>query len=152
MRKILILAACGVFLTGCASTPDPEKVCTSEWISKSAGKAVAEITGDTQGAVKSIRKVASSYVEGKTPGPLQMFALSRSLKGLEKELTRGSGIRDLKTVAKTCNNPKIMTDGISAFVDGMGLPPQMVRIVESLPQYRNLIESHLRDIAPRAIK
>ncbi len=152
MRKLFLLAICGMLLTGCASTPDPAKVCTSDWISKRAGKAVADITGDTQGAVKSIRKVAGSYVEGKTPGPLQMFALSRSLKSLEKELTRGSGIRDLKTVAKTCNNPKIMTDGLTAFVDDMGLPPQMVRIVESLPQYRNIIESHLRDIAPRAIK
>lgn len=146
MRKILLLSLSCIILSGCASTPDPAKVCTSEWISGRSGKAVAEITKDTRGAVSSIQKAGNTYLGGKTPGPLQLFALSRSLKGLEKELTRGRGIKDLKTVAKTCNNPKILTDGLSSFVQGMGLPPQMMNIVQNLPQYRSLIETHLKDL------
>ncbi len=146
MRRLMLLAACPFLFSACASTPDPAEVCTTEWIKLRAEKAVTELLDDTQGAVKSMRKVTAKYVEGKTPGPLQLFALSNSLKSLEKELTRGRGIRDLRTLAKTCNDPKIVMDGMSTFMDNLGLPDRLRAIVQAMPKYQELLAEQLQGL------
>ena len=147
MRKILvtILATCA--LSACASTQyDAAEVCSADWIKPRAADALTELIDDTEGAVKSMRKVSTKYMEGKTPGPLQMFALSNSLKSLEKELTKGQGIKDLKILAKTCNDPQIVTDGMKAFVENLGLPQRISAFIEALPRYQELLAAQLRDI------
>ncbi len=146
MKKPVLIALSLSVLSACATTYDPKEVCTSEWIGKSSEKAVAELMDDTQGAVKALRKAAASYVEGKTPGPFQLWSLSNSLKKVENELTDGRGIKDLKILAQTCNDPKIVSDGLTSFVSELGLPPQMTRFVEELPRYKELMARHMRDI------
>lgn len=146
MRKITALSLSIVFLSGCATTYDPAEVCSASWVQPRAVKAVNEIVKDTNGAVKSIRKTADSYADGKTPGPLQMFSLSRSFEKLEKELTRGRGVKDLKILADTCDNPDIITDGMTDYVQGLGLPEKLTSFIKALPKYREIVESHLQDI------
>ncbi len=146
MRRFILIATLPLLLSACASTPDPAEICTTEWIAPRAEKAMSELMDDTGSAVKSMRKVADKYSRGKTPGPLQMFALSNSLKSLEKELTRGRGIKDLKTLAKTCDNPQIITDSMTEFVEKLGLPQRMSAFIQALPRYQELLASQLKDL------
>jgi len=143
-RSILLIAV--VFAVGCASTPDPDEVCTTRWVSERSFKAVDNILGETEDTVGAIRKVAARYAEGKSPNVFQLFSLSSKVKNLEDELLKGSGIKDLKTLARTCNDPAILTDGISSFVDRLELPAKMRSFMENLPEYRNLVTRHLQDI------
>ena len=146
MRRLFLIATLPFLLSACASTPDPAEICTTEWIKPRAEKAMSELMDDTGSAVKSMRKVADKYMQGKTPGPLQMFSLSNSLKSLEKELTRGRGIKDLKTLAKTCDDPQIITDGMTEFVSSLGLPERLSAFIKALPRYQELLESQLEDL------
>ena len=99
------LALAVVILQACATAPDPAKVCTSEWISARADKAIDQIESRTKSSMKTLVRAAESWAEGRKPGPFQLLSLSSSMRSLEKELLSGSGMRDLKTLASTCNSP-----------------------------------------------
>jgi len=146
MKNFIVMTLVAISLTACSSTPDPAKVCTANWIEKRSAKAVDNIFDDTEKTVRSLRKVGNAYLDGKSPNIFQLFSLARRVQSLEKELLRGSGIKDLKTVARLCNNPQVVKDGISAYVDRMELPDKMRSFMEALPEYRNIVEGHIRDV------
>ncbi len=139
MRRLLILSTAAILLSACATAPDPAKVCTAEWIKPRADKAVSAIEKDTRGVIKNLRKVAESYIDGKTPGPIQMWSLSNSVKKLENELEGGRGIRDLRTLARTCDDPKIVSSVMARFMRSHGLPDGLVNFIENLDQYQKIL-------------
>lgn len=150
MKKLIltpvIACALALSLSACSTTPKAEEVCTSNWIEKRSLKAVDNIYGDTESTVKTLRKIGARYAEGKSPSIFQMFSLAAKVKGLENELLRGSGIKDLKTVARLCDDPKILTDGIDNFMTRLDLPDQMRSFMERLPEFQNLMDYHLKDL------
>jgi len=150
MKRIVLTGLLAISLTACASTPDPEEVCTANWVQKRSVKAVDAIYKDTRSAVKSLRKVGTAYAEGKTPNALQLFNLARRVSALDKELRRGRGIRDLKTLARTCNDPQILTEGFNNYMNGLELPEKMQNFIEGLPQFKDMISEHIQDIQQKA--
>jgi len=60
---------------------------------------------------------------------------------MEKELTRGQGIKDLKTVAKTCNDPTIVSDSMRDLLERQGVSEKLITQIESMPIYESLISS-----------
>jgi len=69
-----------------------------------------------------------------------MLMLSNSLKGLEKELKNGQGIRDLKILAATCDDPKIISDAMGGFLRKQGLPDNIINFIEGMGLYQELIK------------
>lgn len=126
-------------ITGCASTPDPAKVCTAEWIKPRTERAIGKIAERTQSAMKPLRKAAKSYAKGKEPGLFQMMALGSAFTKLEKEIKSGRGIKDLKTVAKTCNDPTLVSNALMGYMQSQGLPSGMINFIQNLPMYQELI-------------
>lgn len=127
-------------LTGCATAPDPAKVCTAEWIGKRSDKAISRIERKAGRSLKSLQKAGESWSRGKTPNPFQMLMLSNSLKGLEKELKNGQGIRDLRTLSATCDDPKIISDAMGGFLRKQGLPDNIINFIEGMGIYQELIK------------
>ena len=134
-----LIIAFSITAIGCATAPDPAKVCTAEWIGKRADKAVSRIERKAGKSLRSLRKAGESWSKGKTPNPLQMLALSSSMKSLEKELKSGQGIKDLKTLSATCNDPKIISEAMGGFLRKQGLPDNIIRFIEDLDIYQRLI-------------
>lgn len=142
MKTLVRTAFLAVALTGlaaCASTPDPAKICTAEWIAPRADKAVAKIQKRAGSSLRKVSSVSRSFADGKTPGPLKLFALSNAVKKLNKELTQGQGISDLKTVAQTCNDPKIVSDSMRGLMERQGVSSSLIRRIESFPMYQSAI-------------
>ncbi len=137
--RLLVAITLTLGVSACATAPNPEKVCTTDWIETRANKAVSRIEGRTHASMKSLKSAAKSWSRGKTPGPFQMLALSRSLKGLEKELTSGRGIKDLKILANTCDDPKIVSKAMGGFLRNQGLPENIINFVENMEQYKSLL-------------
>ena len=135
----LMFILMGVLSTGCATTPNPEKICTSEWIGQRADKAVSRIESRTRSSMKTLTKAAESWSKGKQPGIFQMMALNNSLTSLEKELKSGTGIRDLKTLSKTCNDPALVGKAMNGFMRDQGLPTNLIQFVERLEVYQDLL-------------
>lgn len=138
--SLISLAILSASIAGCATAPDPAKVCTSEWIGKRSDKAISRIESKAGRSLKSLRKAGNSWSKGKTPNPFQMLMLSNSLKSLEKELKNGQGIKDLKTLSATCDDPKIISDAMGGFLRKQGLPDNIINFIEGMGIYQDLLK------------
>lgn len=132
--------ACAFALQACASTPDPAEVCTAEWIAPRAERALDRIESRTGKAFRNIRKAAASYVGGDAPGPLTMLSLRRSLRDLERELTDGQGVRDLRFLARTCDDPEFIEDTMTELLERQDLPRGVVAFMEDFGIVRRIVE------------
>lgn len=151
MQNLLFsgLLACtlgAITLGACASTPKAEEVCTAGWVADRTGLAVDNIYNETSDTAQSLKKIGAIYLEGKSPNIFQLFSLSSKVKGLEKELLRGQGMKDLKTLAMTCDDPRILTNGIASYVDRLELPEKMRAFMEDLPEYKDMVAKNLKDL------
>ena len=132
---------CVSMLGACASTPDPAEVCTTEWISARSDKAVDSIQDRASSSMKALNKASKTLAKGKTPGVFQQLALLSALNGMKKELTRGQGIKDLKTISKTCNDPTIVKDAMHGLMAKNGMSESFITKVENNPIYQGLIST-----------
>lgn len=126
-QSLLLLATfAGALLSGCTTTPNPAEVCTAEWIEPRANAAVERIERRVGNTLDAIRSVAKSWIDGDRPGPIQMFRLSNALDNLEAELTVGRGVRDLRMLAKTCDDPDLIQAEIESLLEREGLPEPLL--------------------------
>ena len=139
-RSLVCLPAL-ILLSACASVPDPAEVCTAEWISKSATKAVDSIEKSAKSSFKTFRDVSETWASGKQPGFFQLIALNGAMNKMKKELTRGQGIKDLKTVAKTCNDPNIIKTSMHDLLERQGLSNNLIGWIENSPIFESIISS-----------
>ena len=70
-----------------------------------------------------------------------MIALNGAMNKMKKELTRGQGIKDLKTVAKTCNDPNIIKTSMHDLLERQGLSDNLIGWIENSPIYESIIAS-----------
>ena len=139
-RSLVCLPAL-ILLSACASVSDPAEVCTAEWISKSATKAVDSIEKSAKSSFKTFRDVSETWASGKQPGFFQLIALNGAMNKMKKELTRGQGIKDLKTVAKTCNDPNIIKTSMHDLLERQGLSNNLIGWIENSPIFESIISS-----------
>lgn len=137
-RTAMLSIAAALMLSACATTPDPAKVCTADWISARSDKAISRIESKAKPALRNLSKAAESWAQGEQPGAFQLMALNSSVKSLTRELETGQGMRDLKTVARTCNDPDIIRTAMNTVMRDNGLSQQMINFVEGLALYRSL--------------
>lgn len=140
LRTVIVLPALAI-LGACASTPDPAEICSAEWIAPRATKAVSKIEKRAGSSLKTLSSVSKTWASGKTPNLIQMIQLRNSLSKMEKELTNGQGIKDLRTVAKTCNDPNLIKDSMSDLLERQGVSDNLIKWMESNPIYERLISS-----------
>jgi hypothetical protein len=129
-----------LLLTGCASTPDPARICTSEWIEPRAERALDRIETRTAKSFRALRKAGAAYVAGDTPGPLTLLSLRRSLSDLEDELKNGQGTRDLRLLAKTCNDPDFISETLTDWLERQNLPSQIMSFLNATNLTEYLID------------
>ena len=141
MRRTLFLIPALTLLSACASTPDPAEICTAEWITPRATKAVNQIEKSAKSSFKTFADVSKTWASGKQPNLLQSVALFSAMNKMKKELTRGQGIKDLKTVAKTCNDPSIIKTSMHDLLERQGLSDNLIAWIENSPIYESLIST-----------
>jgi len=137
--RISLLTLATVTMSACATAPDPAEVCTSQWISARSGKALNSIESKAGSSIKALTKAAESWSKGKKPNFFQLLALQNSFKGLEKELTSGTGMKALRTLASTCNDPEIISDAMGTLLRKQNLPDNMINFIENFEPYQRLI-------------
>ncbi len=148
MRSLFIsLAFSSVLIAGCATTYDPVEVCSAEWIKPRVDRAVGYIERDTKSLIKTLNKNADEFKSGKTPGPFQMIAISSAVNKLTKQLKNGQGVKDLKILRETCNDPDIVENALTEYMQDQGLPLPLIGFIKGLKVYRDVVDgsSTVRD-------
>ncbi|WP_298912225.1 hypothetical protein [uncultured Algimonas sp.] len=130
MRHVITIAAF-VALSGCATAPTAEQICTADWIEPRVDRAVGRIETRLDKALGALLDAGESWVDGRSPGPLTMFRLSNSAKALEKELKDGRGVRDLRLVASTCDNPDLIRTEILSMLERRGVSASLTGFLEA---------------------
>lgn len=143
MKKIVLSFIFPFILIGCATAPDPAEVCTAEWVAPRFDKAVNKIEKRARSTIKPLKKAGEALASGKTPGPFTMMRLSSTFDRLERELTQGRGIQDLKLLASTCDDPDIMTDAIRRVFEKQGLSTKAIDFIENFEFYKNILRENL---------
>lgn len=139
-HRFFILPAL-LLLGACASTPDPAEICTAEWITPRATKAVKQIEKSAKSSLKTLTSVSKTWASGNKPNFIQLLSLNNAMNKMKNELTRGQGISDLKTVAKTCNDPAIIKDSMHGLLERQGMSDNLIQWIENTPIYENIISS-----------
>ncbi len=134
-------------MTGCATSPDPAKICTADWIEPRAERALDRLEERTQTSIRAIRKAGASYIAGDTPGPLTLLSLRTALNDLEDEFKNGPGTRDLRLLARTCNDPDFIEKTLTDWLDRQEFPSQLIAFLNATSLLDRLIELAEGDIA-----
>lgn len=134
------LILCPIFLSACATTYNPAEVCTVTWIKPRVERALSEIENDTNSFVRTLKKSADSFENGQTPGPFQVLRLTNAASKFMDEIQNGRGIKDLRILRDTCNEPELVEDAMRDFLQDQGLPAGMIGFIEDLDIYQSLIE------------
>lgn len=116
-------------LSACATTPDPAKVCTADWIKPRTAKAVKEVKRETGRTIKSLKKNAEKMSKGGMLAPYRAASMLSSVQKLANNLQKGRGVRDLKTLAATCDDPKILRDGLVGYMEDVQAPKMLLDLV-----------------------
>ena len=144
MKALFALCAAALCLSpvlgGCASTLDPEEICTAEWIAPRAARASDRIEDKTARAFRALRKVGGQWVSGDKPGPLALLSLRNALDDLEAELKNGRGVRDLRLLARTCDDPQLIRSEITRLMERQDLPEPVLDFMRGSPLLDRLVE------------
>lgn len=132
--------AFAAIISGCATTYDPAEVCTAQWIKPRAERAVKTVEKDTQTLIRTFRKSSESFNDGRMPGAFQMMRLTNAVNKFVDRLENGRGMKDLRILSETCNDPEIITDAMAGFMRSQGLSDGIIRFIEDLDMYQEILE------------
>ena len=119
-------------LGACATTPDPAKVCTAEWIKPRAAKAVKELRKETGRTLKSLKRSAAKLDNGGSLSAYQAMRMMSSMQTLVKRLQNGRGVKDLRTLSATCDDPAIVRDGVVGYMEDAGAPQSLLKLLRDV--------------------
>ncbi len=138
---VLALALIGalVILPACTTVPDPAKVCSSEWIAPRADRAMNDFKKDTRSIFKKLKKTGNTVQKGKEIGPIQMFSLMNSLTRLGNKFENGRAMRDMRTLASTCNDPKLIQNAMTNFMREQGIDEKFIGFLNKFEAYQQML-------------
>lgn len=127
-------------LVGCAK-PTPEEICSPEWIQPRVDRAMKQFEKSTNKALKTLRKAGNKVEAGGEIGPLRMLSVLIALQSAVDNFVDGQALKDIRTLGKTCNDPKLVARSFRAFLKDKGAPDTVIDILEDLQEYQSLEEN-----------
>ncbi len=141
MRLLVsMIVLCSFVMAGCTTTPDPAEVCTARWIAPRAERAMNAFERDTDKIFRIFRKTADGYRKNGQVSPLQMLALMNAVSRLGEKMKNGRAMRDLRTLATTCNDPELIKSEMNKFLKKKGISTDFINFLNGLEKYRKLLE------------
>lgn len=140
-------------LGACATTPDPAKVCTAEWITPRADRAVNELKRDMGRSIKKLSRSAEKLQSGRSISPFALASMMNTAQGMVKKIETSRGLKDLRILSETCNDPEIIKDSFMGFLDDMGVPQQFRILFENMEalQLPNRANPAIKDTASESL-
>jgi len=131
-------------LSACATAPNPAEICSVDWISLRANKAMTQFERDTKPIFKNLRKLGDRAQDGRNIGPLQMYSLMNSMNKLARKFENGRAMKDMRTLAATCNDPDLIQTAMTDFMRQQGFSEQFIGFLNGFDAYRDLLDTGKR--------
>ncbi len=138
-RQLMASGAALLAMTACASTP-PMDVCSAEWVSYRANRAMDEFGTEVQPLLRTLRNASNQSGNGADIGPLMMVRLISAMTDLLDRFGNSDALFDLQLISDQCNDPDIMIDAFSYFLEDRGASPEVVGIIQEMGTLKRLME------------
>jgi len=145
-KFILTPIIAGVFavVSACATAPNPAEICSADWVSLRADKAMTQFKRDTRPIFKNLRKLGDRAHDGRNIGPLQMYSLMNSMNRLARKFENGRAMKDMRLLASTCDDPDLIKTAMTDFMRDQGFSEQFITFLNGFDAYRNMLETGKR--------
>ena len=100
-----------------------------------------EFKRDTTKTFKTFRKTADRMKDGGSIGPLQMFSMMNALSSLANKFENGRAMKDMRTLAQTCDDPELIKNAMTDFMRDQGISEQFIGYINGIDEYRKLIDT-----------
>ena len=142
-KQTFILGALAplLLLSACASTPDPAEVCSAEWITPRAERAMNEFESDTRSTFKTLKKVGDKLSNGDQIGPIQMFTVMSAVNRLSDKFKNSRAMKDMRILATTCDDPNLIKSAMTDFMREQGIDENFINFLNGLKEYQKLLET-----------
>ncbi len=134
---LFVLILTGLLMTGCAK-PTPAEICSPEWIQPRVDKAMHAFDKNTRKSLRTLQKAGDTVKAGNAIGPLRMLSVLISLQSTLDQFVDGQALKDIRTIAKTCNDPELVTRSFRSFLKKKGVPGIVTDLLEDLQQFSTL--------------
>lgn len=131
-------------MSACTTIPDPAEVCSVEWVNLRADRAMKEFKRDTRSIFRKLKKTGSQLENGDNIGPLQMFSLMNAISNLGKKIENGQAMRDMRTLANTCDDPQLIKNAMTEFMREQGIDEKFIRFLNSFEAYTKLLDTGVK--------
>lgn len=99
----------------------------------------------TAKAFRALRRVGADYVAGDTPGPFALLRLRNAVEDLEDEFRHGRGAKDLRLLARTCDDPDLVRNAVSDLLARQNVPDRVVSFLRSSTLLDRMIDIASRE-------
>ncbi|HHL43015.1 MAG TPA: hypothetical protein ENJ42_05310 [Hellea balneolensis] len=140
--KTLFLAGLSIttlFMAGCATTPTPEEICSAEWIAPRVDRAMYDFKRDTGKTIKTLKKAGDKLSKKGELSTFQMLKVVNAVTKLGDRLQNGHAVKDLRTLAQTCNDPDLIKTAMNDFMREQGVPDKFISFLNDMERYTNLL-------------
>jgi hypothetical protein len=128
-------------ISACATTPDPEIVCSADWIAPRAERAMKEFKQDTRSTFRTFKKTGNRLQKGQSLGPIQMLSMMSAINGLADKFKNGKAMRDMRTLANTCDDPSLIKNAMTDYMREQGISENFIDFINDIDVYKNLLET-----------
>ncbi len=129
-----------LIVAGCATTPDPEEICSAQWIKPRVDAAVADFRDDIEHTMSQLRSSEGSATNAKGMGLLEGAAVLLSLTRLINNLQDSRTLADLNTLSQTCNEPELVMNALTDVLEEYEVPQPFVDLLRELDAFRLFVE------------
>lgn len=139
-NAIVGLAMLGIFASACATQPTPQEICSKEWIAPRVDRAMYDFKRDTGKTLKTLKKAGNTLSKNGELSTYQMFKVASAVTKLGDRMKNGHAIKDLRTLAQTCNDPELIKTAMNDFLHEQGVSERFIAFLNDLDKYTKLLD------------
>ena len=96
---------------------------------------------DTKPIFKKLKSAGKTYAKGETPGPFEMLSLMNALSKLGKSFENGQAMKDMRTLAATCDDPDLIKTAMTDFMRDQGISEKFIAALNGMEAYVKMLDA-----------
>ncbi len=139
MRATQVLLLSFVLLSGCATTPNPEEICSAEWIKPRADAAMEDFRENVGEILGTLAGTSEAVEQSEGFGLVERARVLFDLARLVNTFQDGQTLRDLRTLGDTCNDPELALRAFNGVLTEYEVPQPVIQLLNELEGFRQLV-------------
>jgi len=134
-------------LSACATKPNPDEICTAQWIKPRVDAALGDFRANTDTILSTLKKTGQEVASsGGQLGLLQRAGVLLSLGKLVNTFQNGQTLKDLNVLSKTCNQPELASRAFKEVLSEYNVPASFLSLLDDLEVFKDMATQAAKDL------